>query len=310
MLHFGEIIFKCELKFYCGTTTGPGKFKTELGIDISEVSDNLKPMVDFKQVHSEFFESLPLKMDDTAIDFYFKQFDGLLQNHDVKYFFTLAFAISIPNGRNFLLKKYGEIPPGPGTQDGSRFLNDAAGAMRCYIQSENPSPELYRIVYISLNLYGPLHFEIKLKPNITNGAKHFYYAMQLCLGLSKVEQKAMEKHFYINSFMAHSESVLLSAIYDDNPKIRQWGLEKIRISRALHDENIVRQFIRPKTLNWKAKNYTELYDPTVDNTSPPLLKPYDNDRLKRHHLGIDPLPKPTALCHATNTGTYVLYHSK
>ena len=270
-------------------------------------------MIEFKQVHSTLFECLPLKLNDASVETLFKQFEGLLQNHDVAYFFTLAFAISIPNGRSFLQKKYGKIPPAPGTQDGSRFLNDGSGAMRVYIQTESPSLELYRIVYIALNFYGPLHIEIKREPNITNGAKHFFRAMQLLKGLDKKEQAHCKKHFEINSFMAHFENVALSAIYDTDSKIRKWAFEKICVANNLNDPSSVRQFIKPKTLNWEAKHYTELFDPLAINSVPPLLQEYTKDRngfkiLQKHVITGTELPIPKLKCHSTSTGTYIFLY--
>ena len=310
LLHFDEIIFGHLFVFYCGPSTGPGVFKTELGQQVTCISQNLKPITNYKQVKSIFDWSSLLH--DTKLQ----------QNHDIQYFFNMAYSISQPNGREFLLKKYGENPPGPGTQDGSRFLNDSAGVLRLYIQTKNPSKELYRLVYISLNFYGPLHFEIKRNPCITNGAKHFFRAMQLFSGLTQDEQAAASKYFISNSFMASFESIGLCAMFDRDPKIRQWAYGKINAARALHNPNEIRKFIKPKSLKWTAKNYIELYDPLVDNYSPPLLADFTNKQLRDHAFGIKPLPYPESCptvtdkngftfrlpnipCHATNTGTII-----
>ena len=71
--------------------------------------------------------------------------------------------------------------------------------------------------------------------------------------------------------MAHFENIALAAIYDKDPKIRKWAFDKIRAAKRLEDPSNVRQFIKPKRLNWNAKHYTELYDPFSIDTVPPLI---------------------------------------
>ena len=196
--------------------------------------------------------------------------------------------------------------------------------MRAYIQSENPSYELYRLTYISLNFYGPLHFEIKRYPCITNGAKHFFRAIQLFRNLTKDEQAAGTKYFLNNSFMASFESVGLCAMFDKDPNIRIWAFKHINVARTLHNPSEVRQFIKPKSLNWSAKRFIELYDPLVDNYAPPLLADFTLEQIKNHAYGIKALPYPEGNptitdskgfvfrlpnipCHATNTGIIFRY---
>ena len=54
LLHFDEIIFGHLFVFYCGPSTGPGVFKTELGQQVTCISQNLKPITNYKQVKSIF----------------------------------------------------------------------------------------------------------------------------------------------------------------------------------------------------------------------------------------------------------------
>ena len=60
LLHFDEICFKCLFQLYCGKTTGPGLYTSQCGKEIATIKNNLKPMIEFKQVHSTLFECLPL----------------------------------------------------------------------------------------------------------------------------------------------------------------------------------------------------------------------------------------------------------
>ena len=162
-------------------------------------------------------------------------------------------------------------------------------------------------MYIALNFYGPLHIEIKRHPNIINGAKHFFRAMQLFTGLSQKEQSYAKKHFEINSFMAHFESIGLCAIYDNDKNIRKWALEKIRAAYLSSDNSTVRKFIKPTNLNWNAKHYIDLYDPKVSNTVPPLLQDYTKSSqglklLEKHVITGRELPILEIKCHTTLTG--------
>ena len=68
--------------------------------------------------------------------------------------------VGIQEGPEYLIELVGENPDLPSQMHSARWLNTGSHAMRLYVQSTNPSQELKRLVFVTLNWYGPLFFLI------------------------------------------------------------------------------------------------------------------------------------------------------
>ena len=99
--------------------------------------------------------------------------------------------------------------------------------------------------------------------------------------------------------MTTTENFLLCAAYDSDLKIRKQGIELILKARRKNDPSELRQFEKPKVINYKAKHYFELLD-KKKIFEPPLLKQFSNQRLLECADGHD-LPLFNIPCHSTNT---------
>lgn len=93
-----------------------------------------------------------------------------------------------------------------------------------------------------------------------------------------------------NSFFAHPENLLLVIVFDKRKHIRELGLKRVlkarqRVSKGKNIQN----FITP-TLNFNARDYTELIHWSVTKLSPPpLLQKVSNDEITSIiQLGTEP----------------------
>ena len=300
MLHFNELPLKHIEDKYVGKTAGPEMRKGALGEKVYKINKNLCKMVDFK--------TIPGKV--PSID----EVEPFLANKDQRYLFDFAWAISNKNGREFLLKKYGEIPEGPGQPHNARWLKTASCYCRSYVQEESPSEEHIRVVHVILNLYVPMFFQIKKNPSVVDGSKNFFKAIEFAReSLNDVEKEIVYKVFANNSYMCHQEMITLSMVFDDSMKIRERGVwiilkaRKYRANMALPP----RKYSKPskEQINFKAKSYVELQREMwhctrfqSNWTEPPLLRNISNKMLIQ---GIEKkleLPEITNIpCHSQNT---------
>ena len=287
LLHFNELIFKRLISLYVGQTKGPSKRQSELDYEIRNVANNIEKVTQFRRIVGNLHEEID---------------DVLLNNNDQKYLFTLYCGITARNGRKILLEKFGEVPPPPpGAIHEARWLTYANAAMRLYVQTENPTDDFSRLIYIIVYFYVPMFFQIKKYSNIAYGTRHYFRALFLVSKLDEEEKRAAHPGFITNSFMCHSESVLLTGIMDPRIPIRQKYLQLVlRAKRKQESRDEMRKYIKPSTVNFDAKSYHDLLD--KENLSvPPVLKPYDIKALQKHASGEAEIIIPNILCHSTNT---------
>ena len=202
-------------------------------------------------------------------------------------------------GKEIFLQLYGDNPRGPSALSTARWLHYAIAVARLYIQTENPEDDLIRLVTIVLNMYAPNFFNIKSNSDASMGSKHYFNILNDARNiLTEDEFKEAKISIDFNSFMAHSENILLCAAYDSDLEIRRKGIDLILKARRRNDPNVLRQFVKPK-INYEAKNYFELLDKSKIY-EPPLLRIFSNERLLECAAGRD-LPLSNIPCHSTNT---------
>ena len=261
LLHFNELIYKRLISLYVGETKGPCKRNSDLDKEIRNVAKNVKQITNYKRIAGNLLEQVD---------------HSVLQNHDQKYLYLLYNAITARDGRKMLLDKYGPIPPPPpGAIHEARWLTYANAAMRLYIQKENPSDDFQRLIFITVHYYVPMFLKIKMNSHISQGTRHFYNAMFIVRTLDEEEKRMAHPGFITNSFMSHSESIILCGVMDPHIPIRKRYVRiLLQAKKAQESSNQIRQYIKPKTVNFYAKNYHELID--YHNISvPPLLMKYD-----------------------------------
>ena len=132
------------------------------------------------------------------------------------------------------------------------------------------------------------------------GSKHYFNILNDYRNtLNKDEFDEAKISIEFNSFMAHSENILLCAAFDSDLSIRKKGIDLILKARRKNDPAVLRQFVKPKKINYNATNYFELLDYS-EIYEPPLLRTYSNERLLECAAGND-FPLTNIPCHSTNT---------
>ena len=270
------------LTLHTGQTKGPRSREGSLASQFYNLQQ--ESMVDFTRISGKVEEDI-----DTSV----------LQNQDIRYFYHLC--MGVQKGFQYLLGTFGQRKiPLPSQVHEARWINTASAIMRLYIQSEDPSEPLVRLVSIIVQWYGPLMFAIKTNPHIVNGAIHIYNSIELARDcMTSEEFDVFKKYSQINGYMAHSESILLAMVNDKNDRIRQKAVEKIISLRKNVPSEEVRKFKIP-TINFKAKNYIEMVGFDEITSPPPLLGDFSDEDLAYGANGVFELPVEAIPCHSIN----------
>ena len=253
LLHTNELPLRKYFKVLDGETTGP---KTSLG-DIGKVLDfdpKDLPIVDYSVVTGKVI-SLP---EDIISDL----------SSDQKYLHKACIAIQneIVQDRQFLESAQ------PGCLNNARWLTKANRILRYYMSEANPSSTLKRLVSFILNFYAPSWFHIKANGSGQDGAKNFFFMIQLFQGLEERDQEIIRPVLENNCYFAHPENILLSAVGDENKQTRKVAIEKILQSQSV--ENKIQVFDKQSIeVNFSASTYMDMINwNIIQTTIPPLLE--------------------------------------
>ena len=293
LLHYTELPFKHIVKIYAGPTSGPRSWSGKLGKKIVGLPENRQKVVQFEPIKGL------MKLD-----------PGLLDNQDQKYFCELA--VAIQEGPEYLISKLGEDPELPGEMHSARWLKTASRIMRLFVQTKNPTEGLKRLVFVTLNWYGPTFFLVKKQWQIKYAALNFHQSIvwaKQCFTVKKESDKAV-KIIQRNAFMAHSESVLLAGICHSDWKIRSHCADIIIKARARAAKKSEIRPYHPPKLNFNAESFLEMIDlSSTDVTAPPLLRDFSNKDLRQYALD-GGIPIPDIPCHSVNNERHVQDTSK
>ena len=235
---------------------------------------------------------------------------GLLHNHDVKVLYLLCRLVMLGPSADENLKishvKPGKVCP-------SRWFTTASSILALYIQTPNPSANLKLLVGFILNVYAPCLFMIKNEWQCFKGPIHFYNLLAFSRDFFG-DQKDSKGHKYLdivtkvlrnNSYWIHPENVILAMVMGDSTKLHGEGLkiiQKLRKSKAKR----IRQFVKPKFINFDAQSFEELidfkmYKPSL-YCSPPLLRNHSLQAIKTKDFDPDILEIPA---HSQHVERYV-----
>ena len=154
LLNYVELPMNHLLTLHTGQTKGPRCQEGSLASQFYNLQQEL--MLDFTRISGKVEEDI-----DKCV----------LQNQDIRYFYHLC--MGVQKGFQYLFGTLGQRKiPLPSQVHEARWINTASAIMRLYIQSEDPSVPLVRLVSIIVQWYGPLMFAIKTNPHIVNGAIH------------------------------------------------------------------------------------------------------------------------------------------
>ena len=186
----------------------------------------------------------------------------------------------------------------------ARFNTTFCRLLNLYVRQETPSEELKTLVTYITQAYAPTIFSIVLKPHLKYGSIHYFNYLQLskkCLSVPHF--KYVYKYFIKNAYFAHSENILLAALFSEEKHISDRALHYIKEARKWQQKSkakIVRKLMTPDEtqLDLEATNILDFLKwetlAKKNINSPPLLQNFTNHQLE------DPssLEIPNILCHS------------
>ena len=193
----------------------------------------------------------------------------------------------------------------PGELGSARWLTQAASMLRMYFSKHGLDAEQSRNLQIIVNTiieaYGPMWFQIKTKPNLTDAPKHWFKLLQIANRLDEEIRDIVKKNITRNSYYFHSESILLCYAASEVRSEREFAVRMIKLIRCRQeDPSLGRKLPRvrqnPKKLNFAAASLDEVItDKEYQHES--LLTcdiPYNElDKLIEEPLQVVPYPSNT-----------------
>ena len=288
LLHFNELPFRHLFEFLDGKYKGPGIYEGPIGQAMAALSKKVPGnVVKFVSIDGKVPE-LP---------------ESFIKNlsYDQRYLYEVSHAIQNGSFPPSLVKR------NPGTVHQARWVTSANNILRLYAQTLRPSASLRRLCIIILNFYAPCFFKIKQDYHITQGARNFYFALRLARDcMTGKEFEVAKKVFQFNSFFAHPEAIILSALVDRDLRIRKTAVNYILEDRRRRNDetsDTSRRLFKKPSVNFKASSYLELTDfSKVDITyitEPPLTFDIPQEDLHNCYQGIN-LKLPDIPCHSQN----------
>ena len=108
-----------------------------------------------------------------------------------------------------------------------------------------------------MKVYVPMWFKIKTNPQAKFGARHMFQAIQLVKDMDKNTKRIVKPIIQRNAYFAHSESILISMISDENETMRELGWRRIKKFRD--ERKGLRSFAVPK-LNFSCSHYSQMIE--------------------------------------------------
>lgn len=234
-LHFLELPLRHLIEEIDGKFSGPSSSKGPIGRIITKPSkDWIQPVVNFK----------PIPISDQVKHLMNTLYPEEYLNDDQLYFMNLWKAVVKGNQSKRTRVAQSPPPPNPlwnklpGVVHLARWITAATAILRLYCQTRDPSNQLLRLVYYICGCYAPMCFKIKTDWEITNGAPNLHLTYKLAKAcLNKKDFLIVERYIFFNSFYAHPENVLLSAIFDPVQKVREKAFQVIQHIRDVRSEN-------------------------------------------------------------------------
>ncbi|KAH9627845.1 hypothetical protein HF086_001741 [Spodoptera exigua] len=123
---------------------------------------------------------------------------------------------------------------------------------------------------ISVKVYSPIWFEIKLNPTCKDGARHFWKLVYYSRYLPQELQSVVDPVLRRNAVFAHPENLLLSMLSDEQKHVRELAARRILKARKPSEPRQLRVFEVPK-INLNASTYIDLIDWQQSYSQPPIL---------------------------------------
>ena len=248
-LHGNELPLRHVFDHFDGGfgTSGPTSFHGPLGKACAVEDIHLPPVVNFSPIPSTVPE-LP---------------DSVLHDLSRDQQLLYGYARGISAGKlpeNLIQQK-------PGPINHSRWLTLGIREMVDYTRTDEPSPEMIKIVSFIVQVYCPCWFLIKLKHNFKHGPSNLFEQMRLIKTTQDKEvQEVAMKTVQRNAFFAEPGMILTCMIASDDSSVRKKAVDKIKEVRKKPSKppraklfQGIRKFEVPP-LQWDAKCWEDIID--------------------------------------------------
>lgn len=166
---------------------------------------------------------------------------------------------------------------------------------------ENPTDELRLIVQFIINVYIPAWFGIKETPSFVHGARHLFQIIRLTREHTPELLNDIILTIETNFYFAHSESVLIGMLTDDDVNIRKKAFDLIFQLRKRQPTQNVRQFSKPN-INYQCDHYSELIELNArDIYEPPCISLMSLKELKVYYRNGRKINVPSIPLHSQAT---------
>ena len=167
-----------------------------------------------------------------------------------------------------------------------------------YMRTKNLCKKLVTLTEFVVRAYGSIWFRVRQYPKGTNAPRHYFQWMQALKLFPAYVLKGVSSIFENGLYWCHSENILLSALSDEDSKIREKAVKhilRIRNDSAFKaiikkEENDIKKlkkctfkkqrvFVKPK-INYDAATYIEMINwETQGFHEPPFTSDLTDDEI-------------------------------
>ena len=109
----------------------------------------------------------------------------------------------------------------------SRWLTLGARILYHYMRTKNPCKKLVTLTEFVVRAYGAVWYRARQYPKGTDAPRHYFQWMQALKSFPTCVFKAVSSIFENGLFWCHSKNMLLSALSDEDSKIREKAVNQI-----------------------------------------------------------------------------------
>ena len=212
LLHMNELPLRKIFAILDGETKGPDLHNGPIGLNLSKCEE------------ADVAGFIPIEIDQI-----FKRYLENCQDLGSDQQYLRDIVLSINYGVNNSLKRRS-----PGKLGNACWLTTANRILRYYTSQNNPTPNLVYLVRFVIKVYARNWFAIKYQPRFTNPPKHIFNFIENIHELDcELIRDECFRTISRNSFLLHSEPILIGMLSDTNPSVRIEAVKRILQDRVM-----------------------------------------------------------------------------
>ena len=142
----------------------------------------------------------------------------------------------------------------------ARWITFQSRILRLFMTAGVPSnllPKLRKLACYIINIYFPMHMDIKYHSSIVYGAVNLFNEINLVKKhvKSKFDRELILSNIQVNGYFAHPHNILISKLGDEDFNVRKEAIDLINDVRKFEDNSL--EYILPK-IDLTAESYSDL----------------------------------------------------